>query len=101
MTPAQEIARGQRAKLILEDPLFKECVEIVQKAIFDDFAETPPSKPDDMVLCRLRLKTLAEFTRQFANVMYTGKLAEWREEEERGFAKRAAARLRAGIRGVF
>lgn len=101
MNSEREIARGQKAKGILEDPMYREAVETVQKGIFDDFAAVDPSKPDDLLICRLRLKCLADVTRQLASVMNTGRLAEAQVEQERSFAERAAERLRAGIRGVF
>lgn len=101
MTPAQEIARGQKAKLILEDAIYKEAVEKVQQSIFDDFAATEPTKQDELLIHRLRLKALADVTRQLANVMNTGRLAEAQVEQEKSMAERMASRLRAGIRGVF
>ena len=37
-----EITRGERAKAVLEDELFKEAVDTVQKSILDDFSNSDP-----------------------------------------------------------
>lgn len=98
---ANDISRGVKAKAILEDEMFREAVEAVQKSIFDEFAEIEPSDVAKLQVCRLRLNALAEVTRRLASVMNTGKLAEVEREREQTIAQRTAERLKRGIRSVF
>jgi hypothetical protein len=37
MTPAEEITRGEHAKRLLEDPLFKESMELVKQVVIDQW----------------------------------------------------------------
>jgi hypothetical protein len=37
MTPAEEITRGEHAKRLLEDPLFKESMDLVKQVVIDQW----------------------------------------------------------------
>jgi hypothetical protein len=37
MTPAEEITRGEHAKRLLEDPLFKEAMDLVKQVVIDQW----------------------------------------------------------------
>lgn len=37
MTPAEEITRGEHAKRLLEDPLFKEALDLVKQVVIDQW----------------------------------------------------------------
>ena len=41
MTPAEEITRGEHAKRLLEDPLFKEAMTETRQAVIDAWAGLP------------------------------------------------------------
>jgi predicted ribosome quality control (RQC) complex YloA/Tae2 family protein len=101
LTLTEESARGAQARAILEHDLFKEAVETTQQDIFDKFASLDPSDKDGMQVQRLRLKSLADITRQLQTVMETGRLADEQIKHELGMMERAAERVRRGIRSVF
>jgi len=41
MTPAEQIARGEHAKRLLDDPLFKEAMHETRQAVIDAWAALP------------------------------------------------------------
>ncbi len=41
MTPEQQIARGEHAKRLLDDPLFKEAMRETRQAVIDAWAALP------------------------------------------------------------
>lgn len=95
-----DIERGIQAKALIESPLFQEAIQKVQQGIFDDFAAVDPSDTDGMRIHRLRLKCLAEITRQLQTVAYTGQLAI---EEQQSRIKQETwlkQRMERGIRAV-
>jgi hypothetical protein len=101
MTLEQEIERGHEARRILESTLYREAVDKVQGKIFDDFASSDPSNPVELQMCRLRLKCLAEITRELKMVMETGLLAGKQIEQERTIAQRMKESMRGVVRRVF
>lgn len=101
LTLTEESARGAQARAILEHDLFKEAVEKTQQDIFDKFASLDPADTEGMKIQRLRLKCLADVTRQLQTVMETGRLADEQMKHEQTLMERAAERVRRGIRGVF
>jgi hypothetical protein len=101
LTLTEESARGAQARAILEHDLFKEAIEKTQQDIFDKFASLDPSDIEGMRTQRLRLKSLADITRQIQTVMETGRLADEQIKHELGMMERAAERVRRGIRSVF
>lgn len=96
-----EVSRGTQARAILENELFKEAVDKTQQDIFDKFASLEPTDKEGMVIQRLRLKTLADITRNLQDVMNTGVLAEEQIEHEQTIAQKMKERLQRGIRAVF
>jgi hypothetical protein len=96
-----DIARGQQARRILEDDLFKEAVAKVQQSVFDDFAQTDPLEVEALRVQRIRLKCLAEVVRELGAVMNTGKVAQAEVKQQQTLLDRARDRMKRGIRGVF
>lgn len=96
-----DIARGQQARRILEDDLFKDAVAKVQQSVFDDFANTDPLEVEALRVQRIRLKCLADVVRELAAVMNTGKVAAAEVQRQQTLIDRAKERMKRGIRGVF
>lgn len=101
MTLDQEVSRGVQARQILEDQLFQESVKVVQDDIFEKFSSADPSNLEELRIQRLRLKCLADITRQIQTVMETGYLAEQEIERQKTLTERSIERVRKGIRAVF
>lgn len=101
MSLETEVSRGTQARQILENELFKEAVEKTQQDIFDKFSATDPTDKEGMVIQRLRLKCLADITRNLQDVMNTGILAEEQIEHERSMAQKLKGRMLRGIRAVI
>lgn len=101
MSLEQEMTRGAQARAILEHDLFKESVETIQRSILDAFASADPADKDGLQLLRLKLKCLAEITRQLQTVMETGVLAQEEVKRRQSMAEMAAERFKRGIRAVF
>lgn len=83
MTPSSKIARGVRAKALLEDPLLSEAFTLAEKAILDKFR----SAPDDSGVIRSKqlLTALTLVRRVLEQAVNDGKVAERTlEEEKRG-----------------
>jgi hypothetical protein len=97
----EEVARGVKARQILESDMFKEAHEKVQQDILDTFAKTDPKDLPAMQVERLRLKCLADIVRQLGEVMTSGKLAEVQIERERSAFERVKERAKQGLRRVF
>lgn len=97
----QEVSRGTQAKHILEHELFQEAVNKVQADIFDKFASLDPVNKEGMVIERLRLKCLADITRNLQDVMNTGVLAEAEIKRQQTMADKAFERIKKGIRAVI
>lgn len=101
-TPLEvESSRGVRARAILESDLFQEAVNKVQEDIFEKFSSLDPSDTEGLRVQRIRLKGLADVTRQLQTVMETGRLADEQIAHEKNMLEKAADRLRRGIRAVF
>ncbi len=101
MSLETEVSRGMQAREVLENDLFKEAVEKTQQDIFDKFAATDPTDKEGMVIQRLRLKCLADITRNLQDVMNTGVLAEQQINHELTMAQKLKERVSRGIRAVW
>lgn len=97
----QEMARGAQARAIVEHDLFQAAVNKTQDDIFEKFASIDPSDVQGLQIQRLRLKCLADITRQLQTVMETGVLATEEIKRQQTLAERAAERIKRGIRSVF
>lgn len=79
----QDISRGNRAKLILEDELFKTCVEQIEAEFWRLFKETSPVDQEKLQFIKqmqyIHGKYLAFFTQTITN----GKIAEMNVESKK------------------
>jgi len=78
---SQLLARGAKAKSLLEDPLLSEAFSLAEKAILDKFR----SAPDDEQVVRSKqlLTALTLVRRVLEQALHDGKVAERTLEEER------------------
>ena len=70
-----EVNRGERAKRILDDTLFKEAVEAVRDDIYGAFASSGIADDDARRIARLRLDVLNRVLKDLEHHMQTGELA--------------------------
>lgn len=71
----QEFNRGDRARQIYEDPLFKGAVEAVKDRIWSRFKESALDDDGDRRIARLKLDCLDEVLKELLRHMQTGMLA--------------------------
>lgn len=96
-----EVKRGVEAKQVIENPLFQEAISKVQEDIFEKFSSTDPVDLEGLRVQRIRLKCLAEITRNIQSVVETGFLAQEEIARQKSLADRAVDRMKKGIRAVF
>lgn len=94
MTLEEKAARGTKARLLLEDELFREAIGAVQQSVFDQFAATDPADTGTMQRLRLKLQVIADIVRDLTSVMNTGKIAAHQIEQE---SRAAKLRRRIGL----
>jgi len=51
LTDAQNVARGQRAELILDDPVFLEAMEDAEKRLLNDWKRSKPADRETREFC--------------------------------------------------
>lgn len=76
MTAEHDIARGERARLILAEPLFIEAFEALERELTDAWANSPARDVDGRETLWLSLKLTKQVRQHLISVMETGKLAE-------------------------
>lgn len=71
----KEVSRGEQAKRIYEDALFKEAVEAVRDRIWDQFSRCPVADDRGLLVARIKLECMDEVLRELRHHMDTGKMA--------------------------
>jgi hypothetical protein len=94
MNPAQSIERANRAKAILDNPMYDESFELCRLAIIDRIEKCPMSDKESAEDLRKCLKLLRDVKANLAVALNHGKLDAFRVAEE---AKRSAN----PFRGIF
>lgn len=79
---SKEIDRGARAEALLNDELFKESMEIVEKAIIDRWRDSPVGDKDGQHELRLMLKAFTDFRKNLEEALNTGKIATLQRRQE-------------------
>ena len=83
MTPSSTIARGVKAKHLLEDPLLSEAFTLAEKAILDKFRSAPDN--EGVIRSKQLLTALTLVRRVLEQAVNDGKVAERTlEDEKRG-----------------
>ena len=72
----KEITTAQRAKAIVEDPLFMDATEKIKQQVWEDFARTPINDDHGRLVARIKLELLQDFLKSLKSHMGTGKLAQ-------------------------
>lgn len=68
------IIRGERAKQILEDPMFKEAQEKLERDIFEAWASTGIRDKEGQHELLLMLQTARKFNALFRSIIATGEM---------------------------
>jgi len=76
MSPEEELVRAGKAREILAEPLFKECVAIIREALIAGIRRSAFTEEKLREKLCQRLALLEELVGQLQTVMETGKLAE-------------------------
>jgi hypothetical protein len=71
----QEVNRGEQAKRVYEDSLFKEAVEAMKDRLWDEFRAAGPSDRDALVTVRLKFQCLEDLLADLRRHMSTGRMA--------------------------
>jgi len=75
MTPELEAQRGESARRILEDPLFREAVEVIRQDILAQWQASPARDTQGRETLWLSTKLLDKLVMQLTGVMESGVLA--------------------------
>jgi len=76
MSPEEELVRAGKAREILAEPLFKECVSVIREALIAGIRRSAFTEEKLREKLCQRLALLEELVGQLQTVMETGKLAE-------------------------
>lgn len=72
MTPEEHVIRGERARQILDDPLFKEAGDQLEKDIFEAWAKTGIRDKEGQHELLLMLQTARKFKAIFVAIVAAG-----------------------------
>ena len=76
MSPEEELVRAGKAREILAEPLFKECVSVIREALIAGIRRSAFTEEKLREKLCQRLALLEELVGQLQTVMETGTLAE-------------------------
>ena len=93
MTEAEEIRRGEEARLLLENPLFKDAMKNVRDGIVNTL--TTSALGDERLHNRLAiaLQLLTQIEKQIKTHMETGKMASIQADDRLGQKLRMVVRI--------
>lgn len=89
---AREISRGNAARQVLENALFKESWAVVENAIIERWRNSPIADREGQHELRLMLHILASVKNELTTVLDTGKLAT--EQHERSLKQKVTDRVK-------
>ena len=75
-------AKGTKARLLLEDELFRESVQTVRKAYLDKMVSLDNNDAEGLMECKRMLSALNDVMVHIGSVMDSGKMAEFRLASE-------------------
>lgn len=82
MTPAQTIDRANKAKALLDNPLYDESFELVRQALHDAIEHCPQADTVSAEHFRKCLKLLRDVKANVTQALNTGKVDAFRIEQE-------------------
>lgn len=92
---SDEMARGSRAKAILDSGTYQEAVQAVEIKILEDWKRSPIRDQEGQLALRLKLQCLEQIKAYLKEAMETGKLASQTIEEKRTISQRTKAAVSA------
>lgn len=88
-TPEEEIRQARNADKILNDPVFKEAVEGIEKSLIDRMKQVPMADMTTQHELILTLQLLGKLKQSLHTMIETGKMAEIQKESITSKLKRA------------
>jgi hypothetical protein len=82
MSLESEIERAHRAGLLLDNEIFKESLDLIQKNIIAEWQNSKSHDKEGREDCYRQLKSLNEIKRHIESVLNTGKMAQKQKEEQ-------------------
>lgn len=76
MSPEQAVVRGEHARHILEDELFKEAMQTLEKDIFEAWRQTPIRDVEGQQKLLLMIQTARKFRAIFETLIQSGEIAK-------------------------
>lgn len=73
-----EVLRGERAALLLQEPLLIEAFQLIESELMDKWHKTSPREAADRESLYLQVKSLREVQAKLYQVVETGKVAKAR-----------------------
>lgn len=80
MTPDEQIRRGQRAALILNDDTFKAGVQALRDRALESFRNASPADVEALRIARLEYDITERLVNEFMRFVADGKLSTIRKE---------------------
>lgn len=94
MTPEKEAMRGEEAKRLLENELYREAFDMLNQSIISKWLAAPIRDREGMHELKLMAKVLQDVESYLAQIVNTGKMAEMQLEQEAKVAKLRKAGIR-------
>ena len=76
MTPEEEIYRGNEARSVINNPIYKEALILLKAQMMETFQRTKYDQKEEREEIWREMKVLDALERQLESVMRTGRLAE-------------------------
>ena len=87
MSVSEEIRRGEQARQLIENELYKEAIDKVKQGIIDKWMSAPLRDREGHHELKIMLKLLDELTGYINTTMETGKLARIQLDGDRRMEK--------------
>ena len=94
MTPADIIARAERAKVILNDPLVLEALSILESEVIEAYVACPTRDLEGMRLLQQELRRARKFKVILQGIIESGKLAKFDLIEKETYAHQLMKKFR-------
>lgn len=92
---SQERERGHEAKMLLENPLFRECIDTLRESIVAKWRAAPIRDRDGAHELKLMDKLLSDIEGYIRTIAETGKIADIQLERDLKMEKLKKAGIRA------
>lgn len=100
MSDHKDVLRGRDAKLVLDNPAFKEAMETLRKAVIDQWRECPVRDKEGQILLLQLAKLTDKFEGLLIGVIESGKMAQRKIDldiaRDESAAKRFARKVVSG-----